>query len=109
MLAKFLLPNPMGLNAYIYLLQWNVVTFPLEIWSFTEALSFVNICPSQHFPGALSSWLRASGTDSQASASSTAYTGGTQSTGGQDSYQVPWCMVLYPTTPTETLLSIDKC
>ena len=67
----------------------------------------------QYFSGALGPWTRGFRASSQATIRSTAETEVcmlvTRCTGGQDSYQVPWHMVLAPTGPTKALLSVDGC
>lgn len=65
------------------------------------------------FPGALGPWPGEAGAGSQATGGSTARIKFclqiTQCKDGQDSFQVPWCMVLDSTDPSKALLSADGC
>lgn len=62
-------------------------------------------------PGAPGPWPKWTGDSSQATAGSTAGTKMplTWCMRGQDSFQVPWRMVLDPTPPTKACLSVDGC
>ena len=72
-------------------------------------------CLRQCSPGAPGPWPRGAGASSQSIAGSTVGSTAstevcmpiTQCTGGRDSSQVPWLMVLDPIAPTKPLLSMD--
>ena len=108
----FSLSTPIHPNSYFFL---SSRVLQLLLWKprLPQSLS----CPSMgNCPGQCSQvlWTTAerAGTGSQATAGSTAGTEVCQSitrcTGVRDSFQVPWCMVLDPTTPTEAVLFVDE-
>ena len=70
-------------------------------------------CLTQCIPRAYKLWLRGTGASSGATVGSAirtkVYMPITQCTNGQIHSQVPWCMVLDSTAPTEALLSVGGC
>ena len=105
LLAKFLSPSPIGPNSYIF-----VVIVPARCWNFSSG----NLIPQtvSHL------WVSAQVTLQvlpnhgweglePVHRSYRSLSAHRPCLGGRDTFWVPWQMVMSPTTPTETLLSVD--
>lgn len=98
---------------FCFLLWQSAGTFPLEIWTSTDALLSMSNWLSHCSPGDPRLWAKRDWSKFIAAAESTY---GTEFNlpiawyqDRQDSSRVPWYIMLDPTAPSKALLSVDGC